>query len=114
MSAVPSTTVKAERVWEAVISVEGKLLEIKDLDYGHAKLRKPFGSLAIIQASRFWVREDALGKNGDEIDLSVKRPLIQLGGLQYARVRETFELPRRSLVTKIADESSGLSKFIEK
>ncbi|TVY47962.1 Uncharacterized protein LOCC1_G002627 [Lachnellula occidentalis] len=75
MHAAPSSTVKAERVKEAIFSVEGKLLEMKDMNYGHAKLGKPFGSLAIIQATRFWVREDAMGENGEEIDLSVMRPL---------------------------------------
>ncbi|TVY82919.1 Uncharacterized protein LSUE1_G002263 [Lachnellula suecica] len=109
----PSTTVKADRVQEAVFSIEGKLLEMKDLDYGHAKLGKPFGSLAIIQATRFWVRGDALGENGDEIDISVMRPLVQLGGIQYGRVRETFELPRPSLAMQLADKTSGLDRFLE-
>jgi len=109
----PSSTVKAERVREAVFSIEGKLLEMKDLDYGHSKLGKPFGSLAIIQATRFWVREDALGKKGEDIDLSVMRPLVQLGGIQYGRVRETFELPRPSLATELAYKSSGLEKLLE-
>ncbi|TVY44770.1 Uncharacterized protein LSUB1_G000601 [Lachnellula subtilissima] len=113
MHPAPSSTVKAERVKEAVFSVEGKLLEMKDLDYGHAKSGKPFGSLAIIQATRFWVRKDALGEKGEEIDLSVMRPLVQLGGIQYGRVRETFELPRPSLANELAVKSSGLERFLE-
>lgn len=113
MHPAPSSTVKAERVKEAVFSVEGKLLEMKDLDYGHAKLGKPFGSLAIIQATRFWVREDALGEKGEEIDLSVMRPLVQLGGIQYGRVRETFELPRPSLAMELAEKSSELEIFLD-
>jgi flavin reductase (DIM6/NTAB) family NADH-FMN oxidoreductase RutF len=113
MYPAPSTTVKAERAIEAVFSIEGKLLEMKDLDYGHAKLVKPSGSLAIIQATRFWVREDALGEDGEDIDLSVMRPLVQLGGIQYGRVRETFELPRPSLATELANKSSGLEKLLE-
>jgi flavin reductase (DIM6/NTAB) family NADH-FMN oxidoreductase RutF len=109
-----SSTVKAERVKEAVFSVEGKLLEMKDLDYGHKEKGKPCGSLAIIQATRFWVREDAVGEGGDEIDIGVLRPLVQLGGIQFGRVRETFELPRPSLATEMADKFLGLQEFIDK
>jgi flavin reductase (DIM6/NTAB) family NADH-FMN oxidoreductase RutF len=110
----PSATVKAERVREAVFSIEGKLLDMKLLDYhGDGETGKPSGSLAIIQATRFWVREDAINETQDEIDLSVMRPLVQLGGIQYGRVRETFELPRPSLSTELADETAGLAKFLE-
>ncbi|KAL3417236.1 nitrilotriacetate monooxygenase component b [Phlyctema vagabunda] len=110
---VPSRTVKPERVDEAIFSIEGKLLEMKSLDYhGHAQSGKPTGALAIIEGKRFWVRDEALNEAQDEIDLSKLRPVVQLGGIQYARVRETFELPRPSLDAELADERKGLSRFL--
>lgn len=112
---LPSTTVRPERVKDAIFSIEGKLLEMKDLDYhGHREKGKHFGSLAIIEATRFWVREDAINENQDEIDLSIMRPVVQLGGIQYGRVRETFELPRPSLATELVREGSNLAQFVEK
>lgn len=110
----PATTVKPEHVKEAVFSIEGKLLEMKSLDYhGAGKSGKPFGHMALISATRFRVQEDAINEARDEIDLSVMRPLVQLGGIQYGRVRETFELPRPSLVKELADETTGLTKFLK-
>jgi len=110
--AASSSTVKAKRVEDAIFSIEGKLLEMKELDYGHERNGKPHGSLAIIQATRFWVREDALNEAGDDIDLSRMRPLVQLGGIAYGRVRETFELPRPGLEAELENESKGLRPFL--
>lgn len=109
-----STTVKPDRVQNAVFSIEGRLLEMKELDYGgrHAKEGKPSGALAVIEATRFWVRQDALSKNKDQIDLAAMRPLVQLGGISYGRVRETFELPRPKLGEELDDESTGLRKIL--
>jgi flavin reductase (DIM6/NTAB) family NADH-FMN oxidoreductase RutF len=109
----PSSTVKPQRVKNAVFSIEGKLLEMKELDYGHQDDGKAHGALAIIQATRFWVREDALNDTHDDIDLGKMRPLVQLGGISYGRVRETFELPRPGLEAELKDESKGLRPFIE-
>lgn len=110
----PSATVRPDRVKEAVFSIEGKLLDMKSLNYhGDGEADKPAGSLAIIQATRFWVREDALNEAKDEINLSAMRPVVQLGGIQYGRVRETFELPRPSLAKELADESKELAKFLD-
>ncbi|KAK5196141.1 hypothetical protein LTR99_008050 [Exophiala xenobiotica] len=114
----PSSTVTPHRVKDAVFSIEGKLLEMKELDYGHGKNQtkgdeKSHGALAIIQATRFWVREDALeGAHGD-IDLAKLRPLVQLGGISYARVRQTFELPRPGLEAEMKDPTNGLRPFLK-
>ncbi|KAK9778337.1 putative Flavin reductase like domain-containing protein [Seiridium cardinale] len=109
-----STTVAPKRVQEAIFSIEGKLLEMKSLDYhGHAEQGKPAGSLAIIEAKRFWAREDAIDMTRENVDLEVLRPLVQLGGISYGRVRETFELPRPSLATELEDEKKGLKKFYD-
>jgi flavin reductase (DIM6/NTAB) family NADH-FMN oxidoreductase RutF len=113
LHAAPSTTVKPSRVEEAIFSIEGKLLEIKSLDYhGHGDSGKPTGSLAIIEATRFWVRKEAINEERSEIDLGILRPLTQLGGISYGRVRETFELPRPSFSSEIAKEGSNLGQFL--
>ena len=112
LKAACSSTVKPERVKDAVFSIEGRLLEMKDLNYGgHAD--KPSGGLAIIEATRFWVREDALNETRDDIQLSSMRPLVQLGGISYGRIRETFELPRPGLQAEMDNEARGLRKFLE-
>ncbi|KAI4854593.1 hypothetical protein E4T44_00063 [Aureobasidium sp. EXF-8845] len=88
-----STTVKAPRVKESVVSFEGRLSEIVELK----TLRKPVGAkgaLAIVEVTRFWVAENAIDDNRSKVDLDVLRPAGQLGGVSYARVTDTFELPR--------------------
>jgi flavin reductase (DIM6/NTAB) family NADH-FMN oxidoreductase RutF len=58
----PSTTVKPARVKGFVFSIEGRLTDLKEL-----------ASLAVIEATRFWVREDAINDDLSQIDLSVLR-----------------------------------------
>ncbi|KAI0123306.1 hypothetical protein BJ170DRAFT_104910 [Xylariales sp. AK1849] len=108
-----STVVRPKRVQEAVFSIEGKLLEMKSMDFhGHAKQGKPTGALAIIEAKRFWVREDGLDEARETVDIQTLRPVVQLGGISYGRVRETFELPRPSLAAELQNEEKGLKKFL--
>jgi flavin reductase (DIM6/NTAB) family NADH-FMN oxidoreductase RutF len=110
-----SATVKPERVKQAIFSIEGKLLEMKSLDYhGAGKEGKPTGALAIVEATRFWVQEDCVNEAKDEISLESLRPLVQLGGIQYGRVTETFELPRPTLQTELANAETGLAQMLEK
>lgn len=114
LHAAPSSTVRPQRVKDAIFSIEGKLLEMKELNYGgHGQAGKPTGALAIIEATRFWVREDALNETHDDIDLLRMKPLVQLGGISYGRVRETFELPRPKLEVALKDEAQGLRQFLE-
>lgn len=112
----PSATVKPERVKDAIFSVEGKLLQMIDLDYDgkHKAEGKPAGGLALIEGKRFWVREDAVNEARDEIKLDVLRPLVQLGGISYGRVGETFELPRPKLQDELNDEDNGLHRILSK
>ena len=112
LEAAPSAIVKPERVRDAIFSIEGKLLEMKELDYSYGADGKPHGALAIIQGMRFWVREDALNETHDDIDLDKLKPLVQLGGISYARVRETFELPRPRLDAEMRDEVKGLAQYV--
>jgi flavin reductase (DIM6/NTAB) family NADH-FMN oxidoreductase RutF len=114
LTPLDSTTVSPKRVGEAIFSIEGKLLEMKSLDYhGHAAKGKPTGALAIIEATRFWVQEGALNESQDNVDLQALRPLVQLGGISYGRVRETFELPRPSMETELRNEEKSLRKFLK-
>lgn len=105
---------KPERVKDAIFSIEERLLEMKELDYGYSGAPGSHGALAIIQATRFWVREDALDESHDDIDLSKMRPLVQLGGIAYGRVRETLELRRPALKNELKDEAKGLQQYLSK
>ena len=55
---------------------------------------KKTGVLAIIEGTRFWVREDAINEARNIIDPGVLRPVARLGGITYGRLTEGFELPR--------------------
>jgi len=115
LTPVPSSTVKPERVKEAVFSIEGKLLEMKQLNY-HGKFSKgeDTAAMAIIEATRFWVKEEAINAEKSEIDLEKFRPVVQLGGMMYGRLAATFELPRPALVSELADGSNGLKDILDK
>ncbi|KAK5054547.1 hypothetical protein LTR84_001438 [Exophiala bonariae] len=112
LTAAPSSTVKPERVREAIFSIEGRLLEMKELDYGTHGTDQAKGALAIIEATRFWVREDAINAEKTTIDLEKLRPLVQLGGISYGRVRETFELPRPRLEDELSNKAKNLERYI--
>ncbi|KAK0101165.1 hypothetical protein ONS95_012855 [Cadophora gregata] len=106
-------TVEPERAEEAAFSVEGKLLEMKELDYhGRAGRGEALGGLAIIEGTRFWVRQEAMGQDG-EVELERLRPLVQLGGISYGRMAETFELPRGRLDQELEKEN-GLREILER
>jgi flavin reductase (DIM6/NTAB) family NADH-FMN oxidoreductase RutF len=75
----PSVTVKPARVKESVFSIEGKLTDMKEFEH-HVKPGMSSALLAIIEATRFWVREDAVNEELSQIDLSVLRPVGQLEG----------------------------------
>lgn len=108
----PSSTVKPRRVKDAIFSVEGKLLEMKELDYGKSP-GTPHGALAIIKGTRFWVRDDAINEKRDFVDLDKLRPLLQLGGISYGRINSTFELPRPGLEAELKNEEKGLRYFVD-
>lgn len=109
----PSSSVKPSRVKEAVFSIEGVVRQVIDMDYhGKGKTGKPTGALAVIETTRFWVREDAIIGDGEGINLDILRPLLQLGGISYGRVGGMFELPRRSFAGEMAKKDSGLAEIL--
>lgn len=73
---------KPGRVKDAVFSMKGKLLEMKELDYhSRAAQGKSTGPLAIIEATRSWMREPLINEAQDEVELSAMPPIVQLGGI---------------------------------
>lgn len=49
----------------------------------------------------------------DQIELSVMRPLTQLGGISYSRIRETFELPLPAFASEMEKKGEQLGKFLD-
>jgi flavin reductase (DIM6/NTAB) family NADH-FMN oxidoreductase RutF len=106
----PSSTVKPPRVQEAVFSIEGRLIEAIEYKTSRPAVRNK-GKLAIIEATRFWAREDAIDAEGTSLDLNVLRPVGQLGGSSYARVSDTFEVERKSWKKAMASDGARLSEL---
>ena len=99
----PSTTVTPSRVQESIFSIEGKLTDMKEFD-NPAKPDMSVAAVGMVEATRFWVREDAIDDDRSHIDLGVLRPIAQLGGMSYARITETFELPRSTWNAAVKEE----------
>ncbi|CAD0100442.1 unnamed protein product [Aureobasidium mustum] len=95
LTKAPSTTLKPARVMEAVFSIETKLLQLVGLDTSKPRVGS-HGCLALLEATRFWVRDDAINEQRKHIDLEKLRPVGQLGGVAYARITDPFDLPRTS------------------
>ncbi|KAL8803045.1 MAG: hypothetical protein Q9182_003415 [Xanthomendoza sp. 2 TL-2023] len=72
------TDVKCSRVKEAIFSVEGKLFSTQEFE-SRATPGKKTGVLAIVEGTRFWVREDALNEDRNLVDPSSKALLSQPG-----------------------------------
>ncbi|CEI41077.1 hypothetical protein FVEN_g1391 [Fusarium venenatum] len=87
-----TATVKPSRVKESVLSIEGRVVDIKEFE-GH-KPGMSGSAIFLVEATRLWVQEDAANEDFSHIDLDKLRPIAQLGGMSYGRVTSTFELPR--------------------
>lgn len=88
-----SSTVKPDRVKEAVFSVEGTLVSHHEFE-SKATPGKKTGVVCIIEGSRFWAREDAINEDRSLLDPDVLRPVSRLGGITYARTMDGMEIPR--------------------
>jgi len=93
LTPAPCSTVKASRVKEAVFAIEGKLESTREFE-SRATPGKKTGVLAVIEGTRFWVREDAINDARNTIDPAILKPMSRLGGITYARTTEGTELPR--------------------
>lgn len=92
LTEAPSTTVAPSRVKESVLSIEGKLVDIKEFEAHKSGMSS--AAICLIKATRFWVQEDAANEDFSHIELDKLRPIAQLGGMSYGRISSTFELPR--------------------
>jgi flavin reductase (DIM6/NTAB) family NADH-FMN oxidoreductase RutF len=108
----PSSIVKPPRVQEAIFSIEGRLIEAVEYKTSRPPVRNK-GKLAIIEATRFWAREDAIDEKGTSLNLNVLKPVGQLGGSSYARVSDTFEVVRKNWKTAMASDGAELSELIK-
>ena len=75
-------TVKAARVKEAVFSIEAKLDMVKEYD-SRATPGKKSGTLAVLEGTRFWVREDAINEDKNLVDPAVSLTYAPSVGVAY-------------------------------
>ncbi|GAD98607.1 hypothetical protein MYCGRDRAFT_48694 [Paecilomyces variotii No. 5] len=87
-----STTVGPARVKEAIFSIEGKLSRTVDFD-SRTVPGTTSGTMAVIEGTRFWVREDALDER-ECINLEALNPISRLGGITYGKTVVARMLPR--------------------
>lgn len=66
-------TVKAPRVKEAVFSIEGRLESVREFG-SKSRPETTSGTMAVIEGTRFWVREDAINEERTLIDPAVSFP----------------------------------------
>ncbi|RGP79535.1 nitrilotriacetate monooxygenase component b [Fusarium longipes] len=92
LTEAPTTTVKPSRVKESVLSIEAKIVDIKEFQ-GH-RPGMSGSAIFLVEATRLWVQEDATNEDFSHIELDKLRPVAQLGGMSYGRITSTFELPR--------------------
>lgn len=100
LTAVYDTDTKTNvpRVLESIVSIEGRLIETREYESRanpdpNPKVGKT--TLAIIEGTRFWVREDAIDTTQmDKVNLNVLRPVSRLGGDGYGRTTEVVEIER--------------------
>ncbi|KAJ4135028.1 hypothetical protein NW768_004638 [Fusarium equiseti] len=110
-----TTTVRPSRVKESVLSIEGKVVDIKEFE-GH-RPGMSGSAIFLVEATRLWVQEDAANEDFSHIELDKLRPIGQLGGMAYGRITSTFDLPRTRWVdekpksewlTKLENDKSNL------
>ncbi|KAK4249663.1 hypothetical protein C7999DRAFT_29915 [Corynascus novoguineensis] len=86
-------TVGCARIKEAIFSIEGKLESVREFE-SRSTPGKVTATMAVIEGTRFWAREDAVNEERNLIDPKVLRPISRLGGITYGRTTDAFELPR--------------------
>jgi flavin reductase (DIM6/NTAB) family NADH-FMN oxidoreductase RutF len=86
LTQAPSTDVKPPRVAEAVVAMEARVSQIvpvEDTTY----------TMVLGHVLRFHIRDGLLRPNG-LVDATLVRPIARLGGDEYARFGEVFEMKR--------------------
>ncbi|KAF7881209.1 uncharacterized protein EAF02_007100 [Botrytis sinoallii] len=106
LTPAPCTTVKTSRVLESHFSVEGKLESLKEFE-SKATPGKKTGVLAIIEGTRFWVRENAINEEKNIVDPAVLKPISRLGGITYGRTVDGAEIPRPDYDTAVGKDEEA-------
>ncbi|KAI1114794.1 FMN-binding split barrel [Nemania sp. NC0429] len=86
-------TVSTPRAREAVFAAECRVESIREFE-SRALPGVKSACVVLLEATRFWVREDALNAERNVIDPAILRPISRLGGITYGRTTEAVELPR--------------------
>ncbi|KAH8894482.1 hypothetical protein GQ53DRAFT_779977 [Thozetella sp. PMI_491] len=104
--------VKPPRVRESVFSIEGHLDSIKEVD-SRTNPGAKAATVAFIEGTYFWAREDAVNESNDLLDLNVVRPIGRLGGITYGRTEDVFEILRPDFEKNIGGQE-GLKEIKKK
>jgi len=100
------------RVKEAVFSIEAKVESLREFE-SRAMPGKKNATMAVLEGTRFWAREDAINEERNLLDPKVLRPMSRLGGITYGRVTEALELPRPDFEKDVGGVE-GMAKLKEK
>ncbi|EHK98064.1 hypothetical protein M7I_6112 [Glarea lozoyensis 74030] len=73
---------------------------------------KKTGVLAVIEGTRFWVREDAINEDKNIIDPAILKPISRLGGITYGRTTEGLEIPRPDYKETVENNEEA-KKFVK-
>ncbi|CZS99807.1 related to conserved protein/domain typically associated with flavoprotein oxygenases, DIM6/NTAB family [Rhynchosporium agropyri] len=111
LTPAPCSTVKASRIKEAIFAIEGKLDFTKEYE-SKATPGKKTGVLAVIEGTRFWVREDALNADKNLVDPAVLKPISRMGGITYGRTTEGAEIPRPDYEESVTKNDEA-KKFVK-
>ncbi|ODQ83257.1 hypothetical protein BABINDRAFT_164950 [Babjeviella inositovora NRRL Y-12698] len=94
LTPLPSTLVKPQHVQESAFSIEGKLVTHHKW-YSEKDDTKQTGTLLIIQAVNFHIRDDLLNESTNEADMEKLKPVGRLGGVVYSTIHSGFDLPKK-------------------
>ncbi|KAH9925854.1 uncharacterized protein BXZ73DRAFT_49698 [Epithele typhae] len=91
LTKVPSDVVKPPRVKESAFSMECELFQTVDII--HPETKKHTTTLVLGLVKRIHVRNDTLNERGN-VDITKLRPISRNGDISYARVGDSFRIPR--------------------
>ncbi|KAF2153478.1 hypothetical protein K461DRAFT_278288 [Myriangium duriaei CBS 260.36] len=107
-----SSTVKPSRIRESVFSIEGKLMNTQEFESKITPGKKT-GTLAVIEGTRFWVREDAINEERSLIDPDVLRSIGRMGGITYSRTIDGVEFPRPVLADELKNKKNEIEPHLK-
>lgn len=95
LTPAPSKIVKPPIVKEAKINMECKLIQLVEIG------NKPGGGTVVIGEVVYFHAQEDVYENG-KINLSKLKPIGRLGGTEYCRVTDNFNIPRPTIKTNVA------------